>query len=136
MRKMLCSMLLFLAELSLAQQPTINENGVLEAASGGELQVAPDDRVDGLVGTGLLCTFDVGDLLRGVERSLAVDTHVEQALDHLDGRSMVKRLSAHSLELFSVTGNLGWLLFVEVSRKTFKIDNIQMGGLSKLQKGR
>lgn len=33
MRKTLCSMLLFMAELCLAQQPSINENGVLEAAS-------------------------------------------------------------------------------------------------------
>ena len=33
MRKTLCSMLLFMAEACLAQQPSINANGVLDAAS-------------------------------------------------------------------------------------------------------
>ena len=41
---------------------------------------------------------------------------------------MVERLRAQSLELTPVTSNLGRLLLVRVSRKTFKIYNIQMGG--------
>ena len=59
----------------------------------------------------------------------------EQALDHLDGHSSIQRPGAQTLELLPVTDNLGGLLLVVVSRKTFKIDNIQMGGLPKLQKG-
>jgi len=42
---------------------------------------APYDGVDGLLGFGLLGALDVGDLLGGVERALAVDAHVEEALD-------------------------------------------------------
>ena len=47
---------------------------------------------------------------------------------------MVERAPAQAVELFSVTSNLTRLLFVVVSRKTFQIYNIQMGGLAKLQK--
>ena len=47
---------------------------------------------------------------------------------------MIERSHTQSIELFPVTGNLVRLLFVVVSRKTFEIYNIQMGGLVKLQK--
>ena len=47
---------------------------------------------------------------------------------------MVKRLCTQPLELLSVLSDLMWLLFVQVSRKAFKIDNIQMGGFLELQK--
>jgi len=61
-------------------------------------------------------------------------SRTEQTLDHLDGHAMVERQGAQSLELLPVLGNLMRLLFVQVSRKSFKIDNIQMGGFLKLQK--
>ena len=51
-----------------------------EAARRRELEVAAHHRVDGLLRVRLLGTLDVGDLLRRVERALAVDPHVEEVL--------------------------------------------------------